>query len=137
MLTLHVKHGKCTHQVTVKLDTRMLEVMQITEQLTQVPVQQQKLICQGKILDSNSTVEDLNLKQGSKLMLMTTGGQTQVKQIPFVILCTTPTPSLAASPVIRSSRTFAGPRCCAKTYQRESCSSTAAGRDVQAEARQE
>lgn len=85
-LTLHVKHGKCTHQVTVKQDTRMLEVLQIIEQLTEVPVRQQKLICQGKVLDSNSTVEGSNLKQGSKLMLMAAGGQTQVRQIQLLIL---------------------------------------------------
>ena len=81
MLTLHVKHGKSSHPVTVKQDTRMSEVMQIVEQLTEVPTRQQKLICQGKVLDSNSTIESLNLRQGSKLMLMTAGGQTQVRQI--------------------------------------------------------
>lgn len=81
MLTLHVKHGKSSHPVTVKQDTRMSEVMQIVEQLTEVPTRQQKLICQGKVLDSNSTIESLNLRQGSKLMLMTAGGQTQVSQI--------------------------------------------------------
>lgn len=80
MLTLHVKHGKSSHPVTVKQDTRMSEVMQILEQLTEVPTRQQKLICQGKGLDLNSTVESLNLRQGSKLMLMTAGGQTQVRQ---------------------------------------------------------
>ena len=85
MLTLHVKHGKCLHQVVVKQDTRMAEVLQIIEQLTEVPVRQQKLICQGKLLDSNSTVEDSNLKHGSKLMLMTAGGQTQVRQIPLSV----------------------------------------------------
>lgn len=138
MLTLHVKHGRCTHQVTVKQDTKMLEVLQIVEQLTEVPVRQQKLICQGKVLDFNSTVEGVNLKQGSKLMLMTAGGQTQVTQIRLLISTTAATPSLSpGAPVNRSTRTFAGPRCCAKSYQRESCCSTAAGRGVQAEARQD
>ena len=98
MLNLHVKHGKCTHQVSVKQGTRILEVMQTIEQLTEVPLRQQKLICQGKVLGSNSTVESLNLKEGSKLMLMTAGGQTQVRQIPLLILSTAATPSLVASP---------------------------------------
>ena len=134
MLTLHVKQGKCVHQVTVKQDAKMSEVMQTIEQVTEVPVRQRKLICQGKVLDSNSTVEALNLKQGSKLMLVTAGGQTQVRQIPLLILSTAAIPS---SLVLRRACTFAGPRCCAKSYQGESCCSTAASRGVQAEARQE
>lgn len=80
-LTLQVKHAKSTHQVTVENDAKMLEVMLILEQVTDVPIRQQKLICQGKVLDSNSTVEGLNLKHGSRVMLMTAGGQTQVVQI--------------------------------------------------------
>lgn len=81
-LTLQVKHGKSTHQVSVEQDAKVLEVMQLIEQVTEVPIRQQKLICQGKVLDSSSTVKGSNLKTGSRLMLMTAGGQTQVVQIP-------------------------------------------------------
>ncbi|KAL3143090.1 hypothetical protein ABBQ38_003364 [Trebouxia sp. C0009 RCD-2024] len=76
-LTLQVKHGKSTHQVSVEQDAKVLEVMQLIEQVTEVPIRQQKLICQGKVLDSSSTVKGSNLKTGSRLMLMTAGGQTQ------------------------------------------------------------
>ena len=78
ILTLHVKHGKCSHQVCVGEEAKLSEVMHSIEQLTDVPARNQKLICQGKVLDANSIVQALKLKDGSKLMLMTAGGQTQV-----------------------------------------------------------
>ena len=84
-LSLHVKHGKSTHNETVEQDAKVLELMQLIEQITEVPIRQQKLICQGKVLDSSSTVGGSHLKNGSRLMLMTAGGQTQVVQI--VLLC--------------------------------------------------
>lgn len=79
-LTLQVRYGKSTHHVSVEQNAKVLEVMQLVEQVTEVPIRQQKLICQGKVLDSSSTVEGSNLTNGSRLMLITAGGQTQVVQ---------------------------------------------------------
>ena len=124
MLTLHVKHGKTAHQVQVKRDARMLAVMQTIEHLTEVPIRQQKLICQGKVVDSNSTVEGSNLKQGSKVMLMTAGGQTQV--IPPTdnseYMCKT-AKQRGESIALRCTYACAGPECCATSHQRKSCGS--------------
>ena len=78
VLTLSVKHGQATYQLTETEDAGVSMLMQKIEELTGVPVRQQKLICQGKVLDAAATLKALKVKSGSKLMLMTSGSQTQV-----------------------------------------------------------
>ena len=76
--SVSVKHGKSVCQLTVDEDTKIVTLMGDVEKLISVPVQQQKLIFQGKVLDPSSSVKNAKLKDGSKLMLMASGGQTQV-----------------------------------------------------------
>ena len=78
VLTLSVKHGQSTYQLTETEDAGVSVLMQHIEELTGVPVRCQKLICQGKVLDTAATLKALKVKNGSKLMLMTSGSQTQV-----------------------------------------------------------
>lgn len=78
MPTLQLKHGTFNYPVPLEDDAKLSEAMQTIEKLTNVPVSQQKLICQGKILNPRCTVKASKLKDGSKVMLMTSGGQTQV-----------------------------------------------------------
>jgi hypothetical protein len=78
VLTLYVKHGPSTHQLTETEDAGVSKLMQDIEELTGVPARHQKLICQGKVLDTAATLKALKVKNGSKLMLMTSGSQTQV-----------------------------------------------------------
>ena len=78
VLTLSVKHGQSTYQLTETEDAGVSMLMQKIEELTGVPVRHQKLICHGKVLDTAATLKALKVKNGSKLMLMTSGSQTQV-----------------------------------------------------------
>ncbi|KAL0038769.1 hypothetical protein WJX79_007174 [Trebouxia sp. C0005] len=77
VLMLSVKHGQSTYQLTKSEDAGLSVLMQDIEELTGVPVRYQKLICQGKVLDTAATLKALKVKNGSKLMLMTSGSQTQ------------------------------------------------------------
>ena len=78
VLTLSVKHGQSIYQVTETEDAGVSMLMQHIEELTGVPVRCQKLICQGKVLDTAATLKALKVKNGSKLMLISSGSQTQV-----------------------------------------------------------
>lgn len=75
---LYVKHGKSTHDITADSSTLVSDVMQQIQQVTGVLTRDQKLVCQGKVLLPNSTLEALKVKTGSKLMLLAGGSQTQV-----------------------------------------------------------
>ena len=86
MPTLQLKHGTSTYTVPVEDNARLSEAMQTIEQLTNVPFTQQKLICRGKVLDPRCTVKASKLKDGSKVMLMTSGGQTQVLPVQLLLL---------------------------------------------------
>lgn len=127
VLTLSVKHGQSTYQLKKTEDAGVSTLMQDIEELTGVPVRHQKLICQGKVLDTAATLKALKVKNGSKLMLMTSGSQTQV------------TPALSAVSSFTHKLI-----CCAAIGTSSSptsdpgqgCSSKAAGRRLQAETEQ-
>lgn len=78
VLTLSVKHDQSIYQLTETEDAGVSMLMQHIEELTGVPVRCQKLICQGKVLDTAATLKALKVKNRSKLMLMSSGSQTQV-----------------------------------------------------------
>lgn len=78
MLTLLVKHGKSTHQVVLDEDDTVSTLMHSVEVLSGVPIRHQKLICHGKVLNAPDTLKASKVKAGSKLLLMTSGSQTQV-----------------------------------------------------------
>ena len=131
VLTLSVKHGQSTYQLTETEDAGVSVLMQHIEELTGVPVRCQKLICQGRVLDTAATLKALKVKNGSKLMLMTSGSQTQVtpalsamssfthKLMCYALLCTTT--GTSSSPT---------------SDQGQGCCSKAAGRRLQAETEQ-
>lgn len=75
---LSIKHGKSTHEVTADSSTFVSDIMQQIEQMTGVLARDQKLVCQGKVLNPKSSIEESKLKSGSKLMLLAGGSQTQV-----------------------------------------------------------
>ena len=76
--SVSVKHGKSLCQLTVDEDAKIMTLMGEIEKLISVPVQQQKLIFQGKVLHPSSLIKNAKLKDGCKIMLMASGGQTQV-----------------------------------------------------------
>lgn len=78
VLRLLIKHGQSTHQIEAPEDAAVVQVMEDIEKVTGVPTRHQKLICQGRVVDPTSTLKALKLKTGAKLMLMTSGSQTQV-----------------------------------------------------------
>ncbi|DBB00038.1 TPA: hypothetical protein ACH3X1_013897 [Trebouxia sp. C0004] len=86
VLTLSFKHGQSTYQLTEIEDAGVSMLMQDIEELTGVPVRHQKLICQGKVLDPAATLKALKVKNGSKLMLMTSRSQTQGQVVQQAIL---------------------------------------------------
>ena len=87
-LKLTVKHGKSTYEVTVDDSDLVSGVMQRIEQLTGVPMREQKLVCQGKVLPPTSSLQASKVKSGAKLMLLAGGSQTQVAGVvPAIHLC--------------------------------------------------
>ena len=78
MLTLLVKHGKSIHHVVLDEDDTVSTLMHSVEVLSGVPIRHQKLICHGKVLNAPDTLKASKVKAGSKLLLMTSGSQTQV-----------------------------------------------------------
>lgn len=77
MLTLLVKHGKSIHHVVLDEDDTVSTLMHSVEVLSGVPIRHQKLICHGKVLNAPDTLKASKVKAGSKLLLMTSGSQTQ------------------------------------------------------------
>lgn len=79
VLKLSVKHGKDTYEISAEQSSLVADIMQQIEQLTEVFVKEQKLVCQGKVLNPSSSLEASKIKSGAKLMLLAGGGQTKVR----------------------------------------------------------
>ena len=80
-MKLLVTHGRITHEVTVDPTTTLQALMVQLEALTGALARTQKLICKGRVLGAGAlTVEGAKLKDGAKLMLLSSasGTQTQV-----------------------------------------------------------
>ena len=82
-LSVTVKHGKNMLQLELEKGTTILQAMRQIEEQTGVFVRQQKLIQAGKILEASQTLEQAEIKNNAKWMLMTAaeGTQTQVRLI--------------------------------------------------------
>ena len=78
-LTLHVVHGRQKHRLDVKRSSSIQQVSEELESLTGVLARQQKLIHKSKILQQSLLVKDTTLQAGDSIMLLGTGGQTQVR----------------------------------------------------------
>jgi len=79
VLTLYVKHGPSTHQLTETEDAGVSKLMQDIEELTGVPARHQKLICQGKVLDTAATLKEWIKADVDDLRKPDTGSTSTVK----------------------------------------------------------
>lgn len=76
-ITVNVKFGGRTIPLTVSPNCTINEVKSLLQPLTNVLVRGQKLISKGKILTDNSSLKDLDVLNGAKMMLMASQGLHQ------------------------------------------------------------
>ncbi|KAK9825664.1 hypothetical protein WJX81_007931 [Elliptochloris bilobata] len=73
-MKLTVSHGKANHELDVSPNTTLHALKQLLEALTGALARSQKLICKGRVLGGGDlTVIGAKLKDGAKLMLLTSG----------------------------------------------------------------
>ena len=77
-LKLTIKHGKASYDISADGSSLVSDLMQQIERLTGVLIREQKLVCQGKVLNSAASLEASKVRSGAKLMLLAGGSQTQV-----------------------------------------------------------
>lgn len=83
-MKLLVTHGRTTHEVDVDPGTTLQALMVRLEALTGALARTQRLICKGRVLGAGTlTVEGAKLKDGAKLMMLSSasGVQTQVSSL--------------------------------------------------------
>ena len=77
-----VQHGQTNIELQVVSEDLVEDVMRQVEAASGVLARQQKLIHRGKVLDSRATLLEANIKDGAKIMLLSSmggGSSTQVR----------------------------------------------------------
>lgn len=76
-ITIHCKHGKETHAVSISPDATVQDLKEKLQNLTNVLPRGQKLIFKGKMLDTNTRLRDAALSNLSKVMMIGSSGVHQ------------------------------------------------------------
>ncbi len=87
-LTVKVSQGKTCHEINVPASSTIAELKSLVEAKTNLQPSLQKLLFKGSVLKDDSVIEEVGLKENSKIILMASQSQDIAKVAAGAIVST-------------------------------------------------